>query len=320
MGPCTIRYTWLQRALKAVFVAVEMLVVQCATTALCAAPQDVVDIGPITVSSETVQPGRHPDIETRIGILQRAKAGSLAVNVVAVVTQPDRRVRSWNWKRKLSRESATLISVPKEYDCSAPGTYRVDVVVYSDDMKQRYGIRSRTFTVAGEPPAARPRGEAAGAEAVSARRGEEEGKRVHAGAGLYGNVLNPAGGGTVLLWPSKYVGVQGLYSAGTFESYEGRLLGRYALTARYSVYAGVGYLHVAADKDILGVPTRFEDRGVSGTVGVEVALGSRVLLYVESSAAKIDLVRTVTGGGQTVIATVDYAPVTIGCALVWALF
>jgi len=53
---------------------------------------------------------------------------------------------------------------------------------------------------------------------------------------------------------------------------------------------------------------------------VEVSLGKKVLLYIESSAAKIDLEQTVTNGPQTVNATVKYAPVTIGISLVMAIF
>ena len=147
-----------------------------------------------------------------------------------------------------------------------------------------------------------------------------EPERVYAGLGIYGNALNPAGGGTLFLWPSRYVGVQGIYSAGVFNSYEGRLLVKANLSSKYSVYGGIGYIHVTAEKDIIGVTTRFEDGGMSGVVGVEVSLGKKVFLYIESSAAKIDLEQTVTNGPQTVNATVEYAPVTIGASLVMAIF
>jgi hypothetical protein len=280
----------------------------------------VVDIGPVTVSPVSVLSGQYPTIETQVSIARKSEAKSIVVNIVAVVMPPDHRVKSWSWKTKLSRESPRPIAVPQEYDSSTTGTYRVDIIVYSEDMKRRYALRSRSFEVI-----ARERGHGPGSVPAQMKEAvpgplREERERVYAGIGLYGNVFNPAVGGTIFLWPSKYLGVQGLYSMGAFVSYEGRLLAKYDLSPKYSVYAGVGYVHVMVDKDIIGIQTRFEDSGVSGAVGVEVALGKKILLYVESSAARIDLERTVVNAGQTVTASVKYVPVTIGCSLVWSLF
>jgi hypothetical protein len=181
-------------------------------------------------------------------------------------------------------------------------------------MKRRYASRSRSFTVQGRKEPEKKKGGAA----IGSVGAEQE--RVYAGLGIYGNALNPAGGGTLFLWPSRHIGVQGIYSTGVFSSYEGRLLVKGNLSSKYSVYGGIGYIHVTAEKDIIGVTTQFEDGGMSGVVGLEVSLGKRVLLYIESSAAKIDLEKTVTNGPQTVNATVEYAPVTIGISLVMAIF
>ena len=140
------------------------------------------------------------------------------------------------------------------------------------------------------------------------------------GLGIYGNALNPAGGGMVLLWPSKYVGLEGIYSTGEFTSYEGRLLAKIDRSQKLSFYGGIGYIQVTTEKDIIGVETRFSDSGVSGVVGVQAALGDKVLLHVEVSAARIELEQTVTSGAQTVKASVKYAPVTIGIGLVLMVF
>jgi hypothetical protein len=148
----------------------------------------------------------------------------------------------------------------------------------------------------------------------------QEEKHAYMGLGLYGNTLNPAGGGMVLLWPSKHVGLEGIYTIGEFTSYEGRLIARVRLSDVYGLYGGIGYIHVTTDKDVLGVETRFSDSGVSGVVGVEAALGQKVRLHVELSAARIELEQIVTSGAQTVKASVEYAPVTIGIGLVLMVF
>ena len=275
-----------------------------------AASSEVVDLGPITVAPDQLSQGQYPNIETRVSRAPKAAGERVVVNIIAVVTQPDNRVRSWNWQKvSISRGADKLITVPKEYDTSIAGTYRVEVNVYSSDMKRRYASRSRSFTVSKEEK-----------KGTAIRSAGAERERVYAGLGIYGNALNPAGGGTLFLWPARYIGLQGIYSTGTFDSYEGRLLVKRDLSPKYSVYGGIGYIHVTAEKDVIGVTTQFKDSGISGVVGVEVSLGKKVFLYIETSAAKIDLEQTVTNGSQTVNATVEYAPVTIGISLVMAIF
>jgi hypothetical protein len=282
-----------------------------------------IDLKPITVTPALLSPGQHPNIDAR---LVRAPSGTdayVVVNVIATVTQPDNRTRSWNWKKiKISRAAARTITVPKEYDTSAAGTYRVEVLVYSGDMKHRLAKRSHTFDVV-----ERRQSEKSGKQAPArAREGAaidmaaQERPRTYLGLGIYGNALNPAGGGMVLLWPSKYVGLEGIYSTGEFTSYEGRLLAKTDLSKKYSLYGGIGYIQVTTKKDIIGVTTRFSDSGVSGVAGVEAALGNKVRLHLEVSAARIELEQTVTSGAQTVKASVEYAPVTIGIGLVLMVF
>jgi hypothetical protein len=284
-----------------------------------AAASKVVDVGPIKISPDKLIAGKHPQITVHVAIVPQSKAKSLVVNIVAVITRPDHSIKSWNWKEKITRGSSRLFKIPpEENDTTANGIYRVQIMVYSHDMKRRYTLQSSQFEVLPREQRSLQEPE----KRVGAEKGiiTEERQREYLGIGIYGNALNPAGGGTIILWPSKYVGVQGLYSTGTFDSYEGRLLFKYDVSSKYSIYGGLGYLHVTADKNVLGTTTRFEDSALSGVVGLEVALAKRVLLYIESSAAGIDLERTVTSGGQTVKATVNYAPVTIGCSLVWTVF
>jgi hypothetical protein len=297
--------------------------VQCCIPDVYAAPPKVIDLGPITVAPDQLPQGQHPNIESRVSQAPTAADEHVVVNIIAVMTQPDKRVKSWNWEKvKISRGAARSITVPKEYDTSVAGTYRVEIIIYSVDMKHRYASRSGSFIVV-ERQQVQMQGmkepDKAKAGAAIASAGAER-ERVYAALGIYGNALNPAGGGTLFLWPSRYIGVQGLYSLGAFTSYEGRLLAKADLSSKYSVYGGIGYIHVTTEKDIIGVTTQFDDGGMSGVVGVEVSLGKKVFLYIESSAAGIDLEKTVKNGPQTVNATVKYAPVTIGISLVMAMF
>ena len=119
---------------------------------------------------------------------------------------------------------------------------------------------------------------------------------------------------------SKHIGVQGSVTTGTFTSYEGRLLARSERSGGLGLYAGIGFLQVTTNKDILNIGTKFEDSGMSGVVGLELPIIKNMLLCLEASAAGIELKRTVTSGARTVHASVKYAPVTIGAALVLPLF
>ena len=284
-----------------------------------AASSKTVDVGSLRISPNRVTAGKHPDITAQVGVAPHGKAKSLFVNIVAVITDPDHRIKSWNWKETITPESPLLITIPPEgYGTEVSGVYRVQIVVYSHDMKRQYASQSSTFEVMARER--KNRQELETRESVEHEKIFTGKQQAYVGIGIYGNAMNPAGGGTILLWPFKYAGMQGLYSTGTFDSYEGRLLFKYDVSPRYSIYGGMGYLHVAADKNVLGVTTRFEDGAVSGVVGVEMTITKKVLLSIESSASRINLERVVISGGQTVTASVKYAPVTVGCSLVWMVF
>jgi outer membrane protein W len=140
------------------------------------------------------------------------------------------------------------------------------------------------------------------------------------GIGIYGNAVNPAGGGTLLLWPYEHVGLQASYTVGTFKTAEVRLLARFDPVWGARPYVGVGYMNVTKNSDVIGVSTEFKDSSISGVAGAEVSLGRRWFGYLEVSGASIDLQEIVTNGGQTAKATVDYAPVTIGVGIIYYLF
>lgn len=287
-----------------------------------AASRDV-DLGPVIVAPARLLPGQFPNIEARVDLAPGRRRKDVVVSIIAVITQPDHRTKSWSWQKvRISRSTPRTVTIPKEYDTSTAGTYRVEILVYSGDMNHRIVSRFRQFEVVGRQSIEKAgrTGPSGGREGATGETAKQEPKRSSVGLGIYGNALNPAAGGTLFLWPSKYVGVQGLISTGEFASYEGRLLVKTEWSPGYALYGGAGYLHVRTEKDVIGVATRFEDGGLSGVLGLEVGLGETARLYIEASAARIELERMVSNGARTVKASVRYAPVTIGVSLVVMVF
>jgi hypothetical protein len=276
-----------------------------------AAPPPPVEVVSVTIDPATPEAGKHPSIGARIkGTKAVEPQGRTVVTVIAVLVLPNNSMKSWTWKNvSLGREEAREFALPKEYDIKQAGKYKVEFNVYSGDMRRRLASRSKVFSVA--PP-----------EQKAERKPPpvSPAERTTVGIGIYGNTFNPAAGGTVLLWPFEHVGLQGSYTVGRFTSAEARLLVKFDRVAGVNPYVGVGYLNVSKEEDVIGVTTTFKDSGVSGVAGVEVPLGRKFYGYVEVSGASINLEEIVTNGPQTVKATVDYAPVTIGIGIVYYLF
>jgi hypothetical protein len=283
-----------------------------------AAPASSVEVASITIAPESPAAGQQPDITARIARKAAAappEPGEFAI--VAVVTMPDNRTKSWMWKNIALRPGeAREFALPKMFDTKLSGRYKIEYNVYSADMRRRFASSMVVFSAGPSEKPAVPAAAAAGKEA--ARRPQAE---PHAfGLGISANALNPAGGGTMMLWPFRNVGLQGTYTVGTFTSYEARLLVRFERPSGFNPYIAAGFLSVSVDKDVIGVSTTFKDSSVSGAVGVEVPLGRRVRGYVEVSGASIDLEEIVTNGVQTARSTVEYAPVTINAGIVFYLF
>ena len=126
----------------------------------------------------------------------------------------------------------------------------------------------------------------------------------------------------MILWPFKYVGFQGSYTAGSFTITEGRVLVRLPLSSGINPYLGVGYLNVKTEETVEVINTRetFQDSGPSGVVGVEIPLGKDFYGYVEICGSSIDLKKEVTNGPITGTASVKYSNVSIGLGIVYFLF
>lgn len=304
------------RYISAVFFAVLALTAVHATASeSSAAPKPPVTVETIRISPAAVLPGQHPAITASIGTSVKQ---AMEVAVVAVVTRPDHVVKSWQWKRVvITPGEKTSLSLSKDYSTMRSGSYKVEFLVYSPDMKRRLSALARTFTVSthAREPAPPPR-ERRARELKPASAPE----RMHLGVGAYGNALNPAGGATLMLWPWRSVGLQGIYTEGTFTSYEGRLLVKLSRSSVFAPYLGAGYLHVSKNETVIGIDTEIKDAAATGVFGAEIRLGKRVRGYVEVSGTSIRLEKDVTNGPQTARVKVTHAPVTIGAALVWSFF
>lgn len=285
---------------------------------------------PVEVQSIQILPvqtivGKYPDISGSVKmIMTDVPGGEQEINIIAVLYRPDNTLKSWTWKNiRMRAGEIRQFDMPHEYDLKLPGTYKVDYNVYSKDMRPLHRL-SRTFVA--DDPLNSSSGSTTVKETATAdtssnsRLSSHQEEHRYLGLGLYGNALNPAGGATILLWPVEYIGLQGTYTAGVFTSAEGRLLIRFPLSSGINPYFGVGYLDVSKEEEIIGVKTKFRDNGVSGVIGVELPLSKSIRGFAEISGAAIELKEQVTNGGQTVNATVDYAPVTIGVGIVYLLF
>ncbi len=280
----------------------------------------------IQVTPEATMPGTYPDITASVRMKPADRpTESLQINIVAALIRPDHVMKSWQWKKvSIAPGEVKSFTLPKEYDIRLIGAYKIEFVIYSSDMQRRFSALSRKLIVSDQPqPSMRnvPQQEQAGPPATTAgqkqRRIQE---RSYLGMGVYANALNPAGGATILVWPFKNVGLQASYTLGTFTSYEGRLLAKLELSSGFNPYLGAGYLHVSKTSNVIGVSTTFTDSAVSGVAGIEVPFGKKLRGYLEVSGAQIDLKKIVSNGSQTVSATVDYSPVSIGGGLVYSLF
>ena len=286
-----------------------------------------IDIQSIQILPVETTPGKHPQITgTIIAVSAKVPGETMEVNVVASLVRPDNALKSWTWKKILIKAGeAKGFSIPKEYDVKMAGVYTVNFGVYSRDMRPLNKL-SKSFIVV-DPSL--PRVKTTSPQSATTGAGRSSGKASgrpagdhRIGVGVSVNAVNTAGGATLLYWPFKYAGLQASYTMGMFTTAEARLLVRYPLFARFTPYLGLGYASVATERtvDVIGVKTTFTDSGVSGVIGVEIPLGKRVSGQVEISGAGIDLKKEVTGGGQTGIATVKYAPLTVGFSIVYFLF
>jgi len=288
--------------------------------------------GTVVVQSIQIVPvettaGNHPEI---IGTIKansaRASEETIDINVIATLARPDNTVKSWIWKKiRIKAGEAKGFSIPKEYDVKLGGVYRLDFGVYSEDMRPLNRL-TKNFSVV-DP--LRPRVGATSREIVTGRASPSSRNSTgrptddrHIAVGVYANAVNSAGGATLLLWPHKYVGLQGSYTMGTFSTAEVRVLARFPLSERFNPYLGVGYASVTAERtvDIIGLKTTFRDTGVSGAIGIEIPLSKRISGYVEISGAAIDLKKEVTNGVQKGTATVKYSPLTAGFSIMYFLF
>jgi hypothetical protein len=288
--------------------------------------------GPIQVESIQVLPaetsvGKYPEITGSVKANKNlARGETMNIVVIASVVRPDHVMKSWTWK-KVSMRAGDIKSftIPKEYEIKLAGSYKVDFNIYSKDMLPMHK-RSTTFVVVDTSlqPASTttPGSDRARAEASSVRAADRSAGSNHLGVGVYSNTLNSTVGATVILWPFKYVGLQGSYTAGSYTITEGRLLARLPLSSGINPYLGVGYLNVTTEKtvDVINTKEKFQDSGPSGVIGAEIPLGKDFFGYVEICGSSIDLKKEVTSGSITGTASVKYSNVSIGLGIVYFLF
>jgi hypothetical protein len=275
-----------------------------------------VEIQSIRVVPTRVTVGKYPKITGRIKAKTfKDRNQSVEIIVIASVVWPNHVMKSWTWKKiKMKSGAIKSFSIPQVFKIKSAGTYKVDFNVYSKRMNPLHRL-SKKFVVAKKKKAGKKR-------ASPKKKASLPPQYPHVGIGVYANTLNGAGGATMLLWPFKYVGLQGSYSDGLFMITEGRLLARFPLSSGINPYLGVGYVNVSTERsvEVINIKTEFKDSGVSGVIGAEVPIIKNLFGYVEICGASIDLKKEVTSGGTTGFADVAFAPVSIGIGIVYFLF
>jgi hypothetical protein len=138
--------------------------------------------------------------------------------------------------------------------------------------------------------------------------------------GLTADLFNENAGPSLVWWPFKYAGLQASYGQGTFTTYTLSGLARFDKTAGFIPYAGLGYVSVARDMDVLGANERFSGRGGELIIGAALPLSARFSLMADVHANTIKLEKIVTRNGQSVPVTMSYNPVYITATLVYFAF
>jgi predicted Zn-dependent protease len=155
-----------------------------------------------------------------------------------------------------------------------------------------------------------------GAEAVPSQNGPTGNPGV-IGAGLTIDPYNFSFGPSIAWWPAEYFGFQASYGQGTFTTYTIHGLVRYGQIAGMTPYAGIGFLNVEREANLLGVTTRFSGHSGEIVAGVMLPLSNRLSLLTAVTANNIKLEKTVYPNGQAVHLTMDYSPVSISVTLVY---
>ncbi len=136
-------------------------------------------------------------------------------------------------------------------------------------------------------------------------------------AGLTIDPYNFSFGPSIVWWPAEYFGFQASYGQGTFTTYSFRGLVRYGKTAGMTPYAGIGFLNVEREANLLGVTTKFSGHSGEITAGVMLPITDRLFFLVAVTANNIKLEKTVYPNGQPVPLTMDYSPLSVSATLVY---
>jgi len=317
--------------LKIIMPVVLLLLVPGASHAAFAG---TVEIRSIQIVPVEILDGEFPEIAGTVTSDSAKAAGeTMEIIVFATLTRPDHAVKLWTWKEiRITAGESRVFSIPKEYEMKLRGVYKVEFSVYSKDMRPLNKL-STSFTVVepSRPPVQKTSpavvtGSTGTFPVITGNTGTSPGKAPDhnkpIGVGVYVNTVNSAVGATILLWPLKYVGLQGSYTMGEFTTAEVRLLARLPLSAGINPYLGVGYASVTTERtvDTIGMKTTFTDSGMSSVIGVEIPVRRSLFGYVEISNTSVDLKKEITSGGRTGTATVEYSPFTVGFSLVYYVF
>lgn len=138
--------------------------------------------------------------------------------------------------------------------------------------------------------------------------------------GLTADLFNESAGPFLTWWPFRRAGLQASYGQGTFTTAALSGLVRFDKIAGLTPYAGLGYLSVARDKEVLGATERFSGRGGELIAGAALPLSARFSLMTDVHANTIKLEKTVTRNGQSVPVEMTFNPISLTVTIVYAVY
>jgi len=140
------------------------------------------------------------------------------------------------------------------------------------------------------------------------------------GIGVSADMGNFTIGPSIQWWPVASAGFQASYGRGTFTTYSFRGLVRFGAVAGVTPYAGLGYLSVQREANVLGADTTFIGRGGEISAGAILPLSGRISLLAAVTANNLRIAETVSAGGRGLPVTMTWNALSVTTTFVYTIF
>jgi hypothetical protein len=269
-----------------------------------------------SITPESVPIGTYPKITGIVKNTSRTtngRYGDAIFDVMVTVTSPDGSKKSWRrHNERFSDQEIKSFVRNNDYEINQAGIYNVEYFVYDNLVSHLYSSMSKSF-IAGKAA------DIPGSVSIPAKPNPEENNKF-LGMGGTINIFNFSVVPGIIIWPMKNLAVQGAFGVGTFTSYEGRILYRFARSRNFNPYLGIGYLHDERKTFIHGVNTKIA--GSSGSVfgGIEWPVYRNIYVYTDVSATPMTLKKDTVTGTIDETKKVKYSPITVYTGIIFYIY